>query len=216
MKRTCQTIIALCLPLLLCSHVRAEHSGPYVGAFFGGSALMNAKSTDTKGDSGLTFKPAMLGSAVIGWDLEPGNPAGEGRIELEYSRSSNPLDKVKFSPWTAKGGGKVTSDSLLLSCIGVARDSSSWSPYFGVGAGAARIKAANLTVTGQPLVNGSDVVFAFQVQTGVDVAVSDHLSFDLGYRFFGSAAPRFSESKGLKSSMDYLSHSAVLGLRVGF
>ncbi len=50
MKRACQTIIALCLPLLLCGQVQAQHSGPYVGAFLGGNALMNAKSSDDQGE----------------------------------------------------------------------------------------------------------------------------------------------------------------------
>lgn len=210
------TIIALWLPLLLCNQVQAMHAGPYVGAFFGGNALLTAQGSDAKGDFGLTFKPAIMGSAVVGWDFEPGNPVGEGRIELEYSRRSNPLDKVKFSEWSTKGGGNVVSDALLLNCIGVSRDSSRWSPYFGVGIGAARIKVDDLTVTGAPLGTGSDNVFAYQILTGFDVALSDHLSFDLGYRFFGSASPRFTESNDLKGRMGYLNHSVVLGLRVGF
>lgn len=216
MNRAYRTIITLCLPLLLCGEVQAMHAGPYVGAFFGGNALMTAQGTDAKGDLGLSFKPAILGSAVLGWDFEPGNPVGEGRVELEYSRRSNPLDQVKFVQGSFMGGGNVVSDALLLNCIGVSRDSSRWSPYFGVGIGAARIKVDDLTVTGAPLGTGSDNVFAYQILTGFDVALSDHLSFDLGYRFFGSASPRFTESNDLKGRMGYLNHSVVLGLRVGF
>lgn len=216
MKQFTCMVITLCLPLLLCSTVRADHSGPYVGAFIGGNALLDAKSSDSVGDFGLTYKPAMLGSAVFGWDYEPGNPYGEGRVELEYAHRSNPLDKVKFSGWDTAGGGDVIADSLLLSFVGISRDSRRWSPYFGAGAGAARVRAANLTVTGQPMGDGSDIVFAYQVQTGVDLMVSDHLSFDLGYRFFGTTGSNFTESNGLKSRMEYFSHSVVLGLRVGF
>ena len=112
MKRTCQMIIALCLPLLLCGPVRAQHSGPYVGAFIGGNALMTAEGSDDLGNFGLKFEPALLGSGVLGWDFEPGNPAGEGRVELEYTRRSNPLDQVKFVQGSFKGGGGVTADSL--------------------------------------------------------------------------------------------------------
>lgn len=216
MKQFICMLIALSLPLLLCSTVRAAHSGPYVGAFIGGNALMDAKSSDSAGDFGLTFKPAMLGSAVFGWDFEPGNPDGEGRIELEYAHRSNPLDKVKFSGWNAGGGGNVVADSLLVSFIGILRDSSRWSPYLGAGAGAARVKAASLTVSGQPLGDGSDIVFAYQIQAGVDATVSDYLSVDLGYRFFGTTGSDYTESNGLKSRMEYFSHSIVLGLRVGF
>lgn len=216
MKRISVTILALCVPLLFCMPAQAQHSGPYVGAFFGGNALMKAKSTGTGGDSALEFKPALTGSAVVGWDLEPGNALGEGRLELEYSRRSNSLDKVNFSGWSATGGGKMTADSLLFNCIGVFRDDTIWSPYLGLGLGAAQLKADNLTVTGAPFSNDSTVVFAYQVLAGFDIALSKHFSLDLGYRYFSTARPTFTEADGHKLTMDYVNHSATLGLRAGF
>lgn len=216
MKRTCQIIIALCLPLLLCSPAMAQHSGPYVGAFVGGDALMNAKGSDDLGDFKLKYNPALLGSAVIGWDFEPGNPVGDGRIELEYTRRSNRLDQVKFAEGEFKGGGTVIADSLLLNFFGVMHDSSLWAPYAGVGVGAARIEASDLQVEGQPMGSGTTTVFAYQLGAGIDVALTDYLNLDLGYRFFSSIRPRFTEVNGHTFSMDYLSHNVVIGLRVGF
>lgn len=216
MKRIYVTILVLCAPLLFSISAQAQHSGPYVGAFFGGNALMKAKSSSLGVDSAFEFKPAPTGSAVLGWDLEPGNPLGEGRLELEYSRRSNPLDKVNFSGWSAAGGGKMTADSLLFNCIGVFRDETTWSPYLGLGLGAAQLKADNLTVTGKLLSNDSAVVFAYQVQTGFDIELSKYFSLDLGYRYFSTARPTFAEANGRKFTMDYVNHSAVLGLRVGF
>ena len=217
MKRTCQMIIALCLPLLLCVPAMAEqHTGPYVGAFFGGNMLMTFEGKDNQGNFDFEFDPALQGSAVIGWDLEPGSQVGEGRIELEYTHHSNSLDKVKFVEGSFKGGGDLTADSLLLNFFGVFRGDRRWSPYVGVGAGAARIEASDLKVAGQPLGSGSDFVFAYQFGTGLDYALSDRLSLDLGYRFFGSFRPQFTEANGTKFKMDYYSHSAVLGLRWGF
>lgn len=216
MKRTCQTIIALCLPLLLCAPVRAQHSGPYVGVFLGGNALLSADGSDDRGKFGLTFDPTLMGSAVCGWDFEPGNPVGEGRIELEYSRRSNPLDRVKFVEGSFAGDGTVTADSLLINFFGVFRDSGRWSPYLGAGIGAARIEASDLRVTGQPMAGGSAVVLAYQLGAGLDYALTDTLSIDLGYRFFGSSRPTFDEANGDTFGMNYFNHSAVLGLRVGF
>jgi len=217
MKRTCQLLITLFLPLLLCGPVKAQHSGPYVEAFLGGNALMNAQSSnERKGSSGLKFAPALQGSAACGWDFEPGNPVGEGRIELEYKRRSNSLDQVKFVQGSFKSSGNVTADSLLLNFFGVLHDNSRWSPYLGAGIGAARIEASGLQVTGQPLGSGSAVVLAYQLGAGVEYALTDRLSFDLGYRYFSTTSPRFTETDGSKFGMDYVSHSAVLGLRVGF
>ncbi|MGB9082371.1 MAG: outer membrane beta-barrel protein [Desulfuromonadaceae bacterium] len=216
MKRTCRMIFALCLPLLLCGPVMAQHSGPYIGAFLGGNALMDAKASDDRGDFRLTFDKALQGSAVLGWDFEAGNPVGEGRIELEYTRRSNPLDRVKFVEGSFKGGGDVKADSLLLNLFGVFHDNSRFSPYAGLGIGAARIKASGLEVIGHPMSSGSAVVFAYQLGGGVDVALTDHMNLDLGYRFFNCSKPSFSEVNGDKFEMGYTSHSAVLGLRLGF
>lgn len=217
MKRTCRMIITLCLPLLLCGPAWAQHSGPYVGVFLGGNALMTATSSDSEGDFDLKFDPGLLGSAVVGWDFEPGNSAGEGRIELEYSHRINRLDKVRFADGVVPGGGNVTADSLLINFYGVSHgEDRSWSPYVGAGFGAVRIEASNLTVTGGPLSNDSSLALAYQLGLGIDYALSDRLSLDLGYRFFGSTRPKFKEADGPDFKMDYLNHSVVLGLRVGF
>ena len=219
MKLTCKTILTvlvICLPFLTCTQARAAHSGPYVGALLGGNAPMNAKSTDSLGDFSLTFKPALMEGGVIGWDFEPGNPVGEGRIELEYNHRSNPLDKAKYAEGNVPGGGSITADSLLLNVFGVFHDETRWAPYIGVGVGAARIEASGLTVTGQPMAGGSSTVFAYQAGCGIDVTLTDHLNLDLGYRFFSSAKPTFTEATGNSFKMDYLNHSVVLGLRVGF
>jgi opacity protein-like surface antigen len=216
MKRTYQIIIALCLPLVLCGPVRAEHSGPYVGAFVGGSALMTAKGSDDQGSFSLKFDPALLGSAVAGWDFAPRNPVGEGRIELEYTRRSNPLNQVKFVDGDFKGGGDLKVDSLLVNFFGVFHNKTPWSPYAGVGIGAARMEASDLKVAGGAFASGSSNVFAYQLGAGVDLALTNYLSLDLGYRFFNSIRPKFTEVNGHTFKMDYVSHNAVFGLRVGF
>jgi len=216
MKRICRITIALCLPLLFCGPVMAQHSGPYVGAFIGGNMLMTAEGKDDQGSFSLEFNPALQGSAVLGWDLEPGNPMGEGRIELEYTRRSNQVDQMKFAQGYFQGSGNLVADSLLINGFGVFRDNRPWSPYAGAGIGAARIEASDLKVSGQPMGSGSAIVFAYQLGAGVDLSLTERISLDLGYRFFSSTRPSFSEAGGRKFDIDYMSHSAMLGLRVGF
>jgi opacity protein-like surface antigen len=177
---------------------------------------MPAKSSDDQGTFSLKFNPGMQGGGVAGWDFSSGNPIGEGRIELEYTRRSNQLDQIKFTNGNYKGGGNLTADSLLLNFFGVYHDKSPWSPYAGVGLGTARVEAPDLKVAGYSLASGSAVVFAYQLGAGVDFAFTEHLSLDLGYRFFGTTQPKFTEVNGSKFEMDYYSHNVILGLRVGF
>ncbi|MDD2734828.1 MAG: outer membrane beta-barrel protein [Desulfuromonadaceae bacterium] len=216
MNRICRIIITLCLPLLLCSPAMAQHAGPYIGAFVGGNVLMDAKSSDSSGLFTFTFNPDMQGSAVLGWEFAPGNPVGTGRVELEYTRRSNPLDQVKFVEGSFKGDGDIKADSLMINFFGVYPDNTKWAPYFGVGIGAARIETSSLKVTGQPLASGSDTVLAYQLGAGVDYSLTKYLNLDLGYRFFNSIRPEFTEANGQKLKMDYVSHNLVFGLRVGF
>lgn len=216
MKRIYQIIIIACLPLVFCGPVMAQHTGPYVGAFLGGNYLMTAKGTDDLGTFDLKFDPALQGSAVAGWDFGSGNPVGEGRVELEYTRRSNPLNEVKFVEGSFKGGGNVVVDSLLLNFWGVFHNKTPWAPYVGLGLGAARMEASDLKVIGHHLASGTSTVFAYQLGTGVDFALNNYLNLDLGYRFFNSTQPKFTEVNGHTFKMEYFSHSAVLGLRVGF
>jgi opacity protein-like surface antigen len=215
MKTICWIVIALCLPLLLCGTATAEHSGPYAGAFFGGTLVPSSKGSDNQGSFGLEFNQGWQGSAVLGWDFEPGNPVGEGRIELEYSHRRNAFDTAKFVEGSVKGSGNLTSDSLLLNLYGVYHGDRFWSPYIGAGAGAARV-ASSLKVTGQRLSDGSDIVFAYQAGAGIDFSLTNALSLDLGYRFFDTLSPKLSGVNGRKLTLDYSSHSVVLGLRWGF
>jgi OOP family OmpA-OmpF porin len=187
-----------------------------VGGLIGGNALMTSKASDDQGSFNLKFKPGWQGSGVVGWDFEPGNPAGEGRVEIEYTRRSNRLDKVQFAEGNVNGSGDLTVDSLLVNCFGILYGDRLWSPYVGVGLGAARYAASDLQVTGKPLSNGSAVVFAYQLGAGLDIQMTTHLSLDLGYRFFSSIRPKFSEGNGHSFAMNYFSHNVVLGLRVGF
>lgn len=216
MKRIYQIVITLCLPLILCNTVQAQHTGPYVGAFAGGNLLTSAKSSDGQGTFNLEFKPGLMGSAVVGLDFEPGNPVGEGRVELEYSRRSNKLDQVGFVEGKVKGSGNLTADSLLINCFAVFSNKTFLAPYVGLGAGVVRIEADNLQVSGQALSKDSVVVFAYQLGAGLDFPLNDYLSLDLGYRFFSTTRPKFKEPDGSSFKSDYFNHSAIFGIRIGF
>jgi opacity protein-like surface antigen len=216
MKPIRRIFTALTITLLFCTSAFADHTGLYLGLYGGANLLQTAESSDAKGTFNLEFDPAFQGSAVLGWDLEVENFLGEGRFELEYARRSNTLDTVKFQNGKFVGTGDMTAESLLLNTWGVHRNPSPWTPYIGAGIGVARLTAEDLRVTGQPLADNDDLVFAYQVGTGFDLALGQALSLDFGYRFFATIPPKFTEAGGEKFESEYVSHSAVLGLRLGF
>ena len=163
---------------------------PHAGVFLGGNALTTTTCDDSQGEFDLRFNPGLLGSAVAGWDFGPGNPAGEGRIELEYTHRINRLDKARFADGVAPAGGNLTADSMLINFYGVSHDKDrSWSPYAGAGIGAARVAASDLTVTGGPLSSDSAVVFAYQFGVGIDYALTNRLNLDWATVFSTAPAP---------------------------
>jgi opacity protein-like surface antigen len=200
----------------LSSPLWAQHSGPYLGVFAGGQLLSPLQSEDSLGTFNLEYRPAPSASVVLGWELEPGSNLGEGRVEIEYTHRSNRLDQVEFSESKVKGAGDLTADSLLVNTFGVFHSDSWLAPYLGAGIGVARITAANLTISGQPLTDDAALVLAYQFGAGVEVALTHSLTLDLGYRLFSSAKPKFTQADGAELKTEYLSHSAMAGLRLGF
>jgi len=216
MKKTRQILLLSTLFFALTSPVWALNPGPYLGVFVGGQLLSPAESEDSLGTFNLEYRPAPSGSVVLGWELEPGSNIGEGRVELEYTHRSNRLAEVEFSEGKVKGDGDLTVDSLLVNTFGVYRSASRLTPYFGAGIGVARITAADLTVTGQPLSDDDALVLAYQFGAGFEIELTQSVVLDLGYRLFRSAKAKLTEANGDNVKTEYLSHSAMLGLRLGF
>lgn len=216
MNPTCRLLLCGLLFLALAPPLWAQNPGPYLGLSVGGQLLSVAESEDSLGTFNLEYRPAPSASVVLGWELEPESSAGEGRLELEYTRRRNRLDQAEYVDGKVSAAGDLSADSLLVNSFGVYRNATPWTPYFGAGIGAARITAAHLTVTGQPLSNDDALVFAYQFGTGIDVALTQSLTLDLGYRLFNTTKAKLKEANGEEFKTAYLSHSAMLGLRLTF
>jgi opacity protein-like surface antigen len=216
MKENCRLILVCFFLFALVSPLWAQNSGPYLGVYVGGQFLAPSESSDSLGTFNLEYQPAPSGSVVLGWELEPGSVIGEGRVELEYTRRSHRLDQAEFNDGKVSADGDVIADSLLINTFGVYRSSSIWTPYLGAGLGIARISAADLSVTDQPLSDDDALVFAYQFGVGADIAITDFLTLDLGYRLFNTTKAKLKEANGEEFKLEYLSHSAMLGLRLSF
>ncbi|MBE0503923.1 MAG: porin family protein [Desulfuromonadales bacterium] len=216
MKQNGRLFLVFFFLFALISPLWAQNPGPYLGIYVGGQFLAPAESSDSLGSFNLEYKAAPSGSVVLGWELEPGSDIGEGRVELEYTRRSNRLDQAEFSDGKVAADGDLTADSLLFNAFGVYRSNSVWTPYLGAGLGIARITAADLSVTGQSLSDDDALVFAYQFGLGTDIALTESLIIDLGYRLFSTSKAKLKEANGEEFKLEYLSHSAMLGLRLSF
>lgn len=203
-----------CLLLLLPAGGAAE--GLYLALDLGMNRVVDAAAEDDQGSFNLHFAPAPLASLAVGRLLPPDSSLGSGRLELEYARRTSPLKRIELADGTFPASGDLTVQSLLLNSCAVQPLEGAATAYFGVGLGAARVAAAGLKVTSQPLSTASATVFAYQLTAGIDYPVSDTLSLDAGYRFFATARPRLREADGSQWRSEYFSHAALIGVRLSF
>lgn len=217
MRRSSLLVITLLLLCMARGTALAEHRGLYIGASGGGSMVFAGRSADDQGSFNMAYRPAVQWGAIIGWDIGPDNPlGGEGRVEIEYSHRSNRLEQIEFIDGKFTADGDLVADTLLVSTCYLHRTETRLFPYFVLGAGAARMAASGLQVTGQPFGSGSAMVFAWQAGAGTDIALTQNVSLDIGYRLFGTSRPVFTEPDGRTFTADYLGHSIILGVRYGF
>lgn len=123
------------------------------------------------------------------------------------------MDKLKFGGLS----GKINSDASLFGFLANAfydiKNSSPFTPYIGGGIGFAQIYVGQGTsTTGVLLWNkDNDTVFAYQLGAGVGINAGKNLTFDLGYRYFGTSDVKFD-----LLTADVASHNVLAGVRYKF
>lgn len=200
-----------------------DPSGPYISANIG-LAMANdydVNESDDPSDSnadvfeGITYKDGLAGGLAIGYDF--GNP----RIEGEVSYQKNDFDSFNvFS-----GGkhisiglsGNVTLLSFLVNGYYDFTNSSSFTPYISGGLGCAKISINDILRDDQHQfdeggTSAHDTVFAYQVGTGVEYAITNRVSLDARYRYFAISDAEFKE----ETKWEFDSHNVLLGIRVNF
>jgi len=196
----------------------AADEGFYLALSGGGSYVQEMENDNTSGSFNIALDNGYAGSLAIGYDLGNKHPdLGRGRLDIEFSYRSNELDEIEFIEGNSDGGGDLNVMSVMLTTYGIPDDHiGNWTPYFCLGIGVAKITLDKATVAGSPLVDDSDWVLAGQIGTGSGYAISDHLSLDLGYRFFATMPPEFQDAEGGKLDSEYFNHLLQAGLRIKF
>jgi OmpA-OmpF porin, OOP family len=200
----------------------------YVSAFAGGMLLEDSQNVGN--GNPLTFnsttKIGYAARAAVGAYRVP-----QVRTELEVAYRTIKFSKLSFANdgglGAAAGGtslsgvnasatGRFTSISGMLDAYYDYDTGSAWRPYIDAGFGAARLAASRVAAAGVPVVNATDLVFAYQFGFGIGYDVTKSVTLALDYRYFTTLDPTFSAANGSSFNSEFTSHSVSLGVRYRF
>ena len=181
-----------------------------------GMQLLDETSND--GGSGIydqEWDPGFILSSAIGTNLEDGFRA-EG--EFFYSNSSL---KQMSGMWNSKlyNTERVQGDISSVAIMGnivydFKRNSSRLTPYGMGGLGMTLLSLNDLKALKETTANDMDLVAALQVGAGFTLDLDRRTKIDIGYRYFETQNPEFSDSTGVPYESVFASHNFLLGARV--
>ena len=216
MNKNFQCLIGSVL-LVLVLNSSAAAAGYYIGIQGGGGFLPEAKGSDSEGSVNFKYDAGYDGSITLGYDLGNNYPnIGNGRIELEFNTAANDLDSVEFVEGKFGVDGSAERTSIMFNTIGEYVTESGMIIYALLGLGWAEITLDSVSIQGEPFVDDSNSQLAYQAGLGLAWWLSDHFVFDVGYRYYGTIDPEFTQKDGTNFDYEYASHRILAGLRLHF
>lgn len=196
----------------------AATPGPYLAVAGYGTWLEESDNQTATGNFNARHLGGGGGGVAVGYDLVDAYPAlGRGRVELEVASRRSGLDELDFPEGTLPVSGDITMNSLMFQTCAEYRRKAPLVPYVSIGVGYAEVSIDPISPVGEPFIaSSSDGVLACQLGAGVGVELGQHLTVDLGYRYFATRDPKFTLADGSEFTSEIVSHSLLLGLRVKF
>jgi OmpA-OmpF porin, OOP family len=199
----------------------------YVSAFGGGMLMEDSQNLGNDDPLNFTssYKVGYAGRAAIGTYRVP-----QVRTELEISYRTVQFEQASFnSSGLATPGGGTTLNNATVPASGRFNaisgmlnayydydTGSPWRPYIDAGFGTAWLYAHRLAAAGVPVVNASDLVFAYQFGLGIGYEVTKTITLALDYRYFTTLDPTFKDAAGQSFNSEFTSHALSLGIRYRF
>ena len=220
------TLVTLLLPVI-CVATPAS-PGAYVSGFAG---IHVPSGTDVPSIDFLTnrsfsdrveFDPGINIGGTGGYDF--GIVRLEGELSYKNAEIKSITNQATGERFRNEDGNLGVLAMMFNGFIDLHNDSPV-TPYLGGGIGFAAMHLSDtfgIRTSGgaaQSLLlygTGDDTVFAYQVGTGLDIAMNRHFSLDVGYRYFGSSRADFSSDQAISASLRYESHAGALGFRYRF
>lgn len=202
----CRSIVAAAAVVLAASGAKAELSGPYLGL---GVLGQYQSDRDVSGAAvgSLDMQLGFGGNGVAGYQFDNGI-----RIEGELAYRRNSADQFN----NVNSDGALHSFALMSNLIWEYDNASGIYPYLGAGVGGARVSANDFSNLGGAALDDSDVVLAYQGLAGVAFALNPSLSLIAEYKYFRTSDLEFRNANNARVTMNYATHTAVVGLRYRF
>jgi len=189
--------------------------GWYVSGSAGLAYLENSTSKsgashfDASGDN-----PGFDVTGAVGKQLSNGF-----RLEEELGYHQINLDHVTTyggGQGSGTAGGDMSALSLMTNGYYDFDTGGPIKPFVGAGIGFARVGMNDVTVRGQPLVDDSDVDFAYQGMAGVGYQLTPHGTLYTQYRYFAVNDPTFNAAGGGQVRSEMATHNIEIGYRLTF
>ncbi len=204
-------IITGCTMLLSISSVAYSATGPYLSVNVGVAIPEDSDITDSE-LPGMTMDLESDEGLAVGVAVGYSFPCNM-RIEGEFAYQENDLDKVSLYGIDADLTGDTSSSSFLVNGYYDFKNTSAFTPFIGGGIGMAKVEINDLNSpgSGDPDVSDDDTVFAYQIGAGVAYTITEQVSLDVKYRYFGTSDPELGGS-----DVEYSSHNLYAGIRISF
>jgi opacity protein-like surface antigen len=203
-------ITFVCVPVFFFSAPVYSAEGLYVSGNIGFAMASDSDITDstipgvtvnTEFDTGLAF------GAALGYDFN------RFRAEGEISYQKNDIDKIGSPGVILDATGDAKALSFLINGYYDFINSSAFTPYISAGIGFAQVEFNDLDISslGFSGSNDEDTVFAYQIGIGVGYAVTEKVTIDVKYRYFGTEDSEYDTTEA-----EFASNNFLFGVRVYF
>ncbi len=200
-----KTLVLATAALLVASS--AAEAGFYVGADAGLAFPKREKFNEGGNKTAFKMNDGFVGDLIGGYDF--GNNI---RTELDFGFRRYSMNSIAG----VDAGKRLDSYALTGNVFYDFKNDTKFTPFLGVGAGAARnkMKVSDASLVSSALSgakSSSSTRFAMQGTAGVAYQLTDALSASLAYRYFTTLNQKFDHAK-----YDLVSHELLLGLRYEF
>jgi opacity protein-like surface antigen len=191
MKTTLRSITIVCAVFILsAASARAQDwsDNLYLNADAGGAFQENAQlrqSLPGYAPLNCTFNPGIRADIDLGYNLN-----SSWAVELETGFIWNSMDEVNGVPLSSYSQSiDIYSVPVLANIVYKVPTKTSWTPWFGVGAGG--VVGIFDFGTPQGHQRDTDFTFAWQAEAGLKYALTKNASIGIAYKFLGAPNQRW-------------------------